>query len=89
MIIQILLTWFAWKKGWGPKALLPIVVGVGIVLLGTRDGNQLIPPLAGDILIDIVLGIMILMKHNQSKTNAQPAVAAPAVVAETSQRPAA
>ncbi len=89
MIIQILLTWIAWKKGWGPKALLPIVVGVGIVLLGAKDGNQLIQPLVGDILIDIVLGIMILMKHNQSKANAQPAVAAPAIAVETSQRPAA
>lgn len=89
MIIQILLTVMAWKKGWGPKALLPLVVGVGIVLMGATSGNQLIPPIAADVLIDIVLGVMIYMKRNQSKANAQPAVAAPAVVTEASQRPAA
>ena len=88
MIIQILLTLFAWKKGWGPKALLPIAVGVGIVILGAMNGSQIIPATTGDILIDVVLGIMILNGRKQSKAAVAP-VAVPAAVPEASQRPAA
>lgn len=33
LIIQIIMTVVAWKKGWGPKALLPMVIGLGLAFI--------------------------------------------------------
>lgn len=77
MIIQIILTVVAWKKGWGGKALLPMVIGLGLAfIIGFSAG------LAGgsprDIAVPLVLidlGMLISLIVMVSRKPAKPVTA--------------
>ena len=76
LILEVLLTVSAWRKGWGPMALLPIAIGVPVaVLIATSTGS-----IASAIFVDLAItGVLIAMSVNGRKPQlaAQPAPAAP------------
>ena len=66
LIIEILLTVSAWKKGWRAKALLPLGIGVFVafvagIIIGVNHGNPdnlNFPFIILDLLVVFVLGAM-------------------------------
>ena len=67
MIIQILLTIWAWNKGWAWKALIPLACafGIGLMIGGVyASTNTPVPPgvIMIDVLADIALILMIIFK---------------------------
>jgi hypothetical protein len=76
LILEVLLTVSAWRKGWGPKALLPLAIGVPLGVFATINAHSLVPAFVCDVLITIVL---IAMSVNGRKAQpAAPSVPAPA-----------
>jgi hypothetical protein len=69
MLIELVLTIFAWRKGWGPIALLPLAVGITLGVLFSSLSNSMAPALMADVLIYAALITMIAVRR-------KPAVAA-------------
>jgi hypothetical protein len=74
MIIELILTITAWRKGWGPVALLPMVVGFTVGVLGSGMSNSLVPAAVADLMIYAALITMIVVGRKSSP--ASPAVSA-------------
>jgi hypothetical protein len=75
MIIELLLTIFAWRKGWGPIALLPMGVGITIGVIGAAMSNSLVPAAIADLMIYAALITMLVAGRKKEPV---PQVAAPA-----------
>ena len=60
MLIELVLTIFAWRKGWGPIALLPLAVGVTLGVLFSSLSNSIAPAIMADVLIYASLITMIV-----------------------------
>ena len=77
LILEVLLTVSAWRKGWGPMALLPIAIGVPVGVLVATATQSMASAFVVDLLIT---GTLIAMSYNGRKPQltAQPAPAAPA-----------
>jgi hypothetical protein len=85
LILEVLLTVSAWRKGWGPKALLPLAIGIPLGVSVTINTHSLVPAFISDVVITIVL---IAMTVNSRK--AQPvAPSAPAPAGEVTRQNAA
>ena len=69
LIAEILLTIFAWRRGWKAKALIPVgaAIGVGLIIgIMIASSGSTVP--AGVILIDIIAVIaLIIMLCNPPK----------------------
>ena len=61
MLIELVLTIFAWRKGWGPIALLPLAVGITVGVLFSGIDNSLVPAIMADVLIYATLITMIVV----------------------------
>lgn len=76
LLIQIALTVAAWKRGWGPKALLPMVIGLGLAfiigftagLAGGTPRDIAVPLVLVDLGILISLIVMVSRKPAKSET---------------------
>ena len=87
MLIELVLTIFAWRKGWGPIALLPLAIGVTLGVLFSGIGNSIAPAVMADVLIYATLITMIVVGHK--KTAAPATSTAPVTVHEASRQTAA
>lgn len=88
MLIELVLTIFAWRKGWGPIALLPLAVGITLGVLFSGIGNSLAPAAMADVLIYAALITMIAVGRKKAATT--PATSTAAVpVQEVSRQTAA
>lgn len=76
LIIQIILTVVAWKKGWGGKALLPMVIGLGLAFIigltaGLSGGSprDIAAPL---VLIDLsmLISMIVMVSRKPAKSEA-------------------
>jgi hypothetical protein len=74
LILELVLTVVAWRKGWRALALLPLAIGVPVGVFVTTQANSLVPAFIADVLITITL---IAMSAKGRKPAVQP-VAAPA-----------
>jgi hypothetical protein len=80
MIIELILTITAWRKGWGPIALLPVVVGFTIGVIGAGISNSLVPAVMADLLIYAALITMIVAgKKKPAEVTASSSVANPSI----------
>jgi hypothetical protein len=70
MLIELVLTIFAWRKGWGPIALLPLAIGVTLGVLFSGIGNSLAPAVMADVLIYASLITMIAVGRKKAATSA-------------------
>jgi hypothetical protein len=77
MLIELVLTIFAWRKGWGPIALLPLAVGVTVGVIFSGVDHSLAPAVMADILIYATLITMIAVGR---KPSAQGTAIPPAAV---------
>lgn len=59
MLIELVLTIFAWRKGWGPIALLPLAIGVTLGVLFSSLSSSIAPAVMADVLIYASLITMI------------------------------
>ena len=84
MIIQIILTVVAWKKGWGGKALLPMVIGLGLAFIigisaGLAGGSprDIAAPL---VLIDLgmLISLIVMVSRKPAKPESVKGVGQPA-----------
>ena len=75
MLIEFVLTIFAWRKGWGPTALLPLAVGVTLGVIFSGIDNSLVPALMADVLIYASLITMIAVGRKKPAANPAPAPA--------------
>jgi hypothetical protein len=73
MLIELVLTIFAWRKGWGPIALLPLAIGVTLGLLFSAAGNSIAPAVMADVLIYASLITMIAVGRKPRATSSLPA----------------
>ena len=73
-MIEFILTIYAWRKGWGPIALLPMAVGLPIGIFGASVTNSLLIAVMADLLIYAALITMIVAGHKKNT----PAQAIPA-----------
>ena len=73
LIIQIIMTGVAWKKGWGPKALLPMVIGLGLAFIigftaGLSGGSprDIAAPL---VLVDLgmLISLIVMVSRKPAK----------------------
>ena len=84
MIIELILTIVAWRKGWGPLALIPVAVGFVLGIIGSAMADSLVPAVMGDMLIYAALITMIVAGRKKlTAAPAAPAVAAPSVETRT------
>jgi hypothetical protein len=76
MIIELILTILAWRKGWGPAALLPLAIGLPIGVAFAAMSGSLTPALIADLLIYATLIGMIAVgrKMNPAPVNATPLI---------------
>jgi hypothetical protein len=70
MLIELVLTIFAWRKGWGPIALLPLAIGVILGVLFSGIGNSVASVVMADVLIYASLITMISVGHKKPATTA-------------------
>lgn len=87
MLIELVLTIFAWRKGWGPIALLPLAVGITLGVLFSGIGNSVAPAIMADVLIYAALITMIAVGRKKAATPATST--APVPVQEVSRPTAA
>jgi hypothetical protein len=88
MIIEGILTSIAWRKGWGPLALLPLAAAILLGLIGGAE-NSLAIGILGDVICYAAL-ITMIAKGRKKSEPAAPAAPAPAPTsAELGQRNAA
>jgi len=85
LILEVLLTISAWRKGWGPKALLPLGVGIAFGVIGAVITNSIVPGIVADLLF---VAVLIAMLAAKSKKNPAAQVAS-TPAAEISQQHAA
>lgn len=84
LLIQIALTVAAWKKGWGPKALLPMVIGLGLALIigftAGLSGGLLREIAAPTLLIDlgILISLIVMVSRKPAKSESVKEVEHPA-----------
>ena len=71
MLIELVLTIFAWRKGWGPVALLPLAIGVTIGVLFSSLSNSIAPAVMADVLIYASL-ITMIVAGRKPQAVAQP-----------------
>jgi len=71
MLIELALTIAAWRKGWGPIALLPMAIGFTLGLTLARIDNSIAPAIMADVLIYASLITMIVV--GRKKPVATPA----------------
>jgi len=77
LILEILLTIFAWRKGWKWFALLPLGIGVVIsfligIIVGASGGSVDTAKGIGlvfDILVIIILVVMNIKKPDETKSD--------------------
>ena len=72
LILEVVLTVVAWRKGWRALALLPLAVGVPVGVFMTVGANSMVPAVVTDVLITIAL-IAMSAKGRKQKAAAQPA----------------
>ncbi len=74
LVLEILLTVSAWRKGWGPMALLPIAIGVPLgVLIAVATHSM-----GSAIVVDLAItGVLFAMsnKGRKPQLTANPAPA--------------
>ena len=87
MIIEGILTSIAWRKGWGPVALLPLAAAILLGLIGGVE-HSLAIGLFGDVVCYVALISMIVKGRKSAATPATPSAPA-ATPAELGQRNAA
>ena len=84
LIILIVMTAVAWKKGWGPKALLPMVIGLGLAFIigftaGLSGGSarDIAAPL---VLIDLgmLVSLIVMVSRKPAKSETGKEVEQPA-----------
>lgn len=64
LVLEILLTVSAWRKGWGPMALLPIAIGVPVGVFIAAATHTM----ASAIVIDLAItGVLFAMSHKGRK----------------------
>lgn len=68
MIIELILTVVAWRKGWGPIALLPFAVGMVLGVIGAGMSNSLVPAVMADLMIYAALITMIVAGRKKATT---------------------
>ena len=85
MILEAILTVIAWRKGWGPIALLPMAFAlvVGLIVGATHQ------PLAMALLGDAVAYVAFFFMIKKGRKVSQPAPAAPANMKPQVEQPAA
>jgi len=72
LVLEVLLTVSAWRKGWGPIALLPLAIGVPLGVLVMINTQSMVPGFIADVMVTIVLFVMT-SKGRQSQPAPQPA----------------
>ena len=77
LILEVLLTVSAWRKGWGPMALLPVAIGVPLGVLMMVGTQSMVPGFVADVLVTIALFVMT-RNARKAQTPAAP-VPAPEV----------
>ena len=85
LVLEVLLTVSAWRKGWGPKALLPLAIGVPIGVLFTIAAHSVVPAFITDVVITIVL--IAMTTHSRKAMPVAPV--APATADEVTRQNAA
>ena len=84
LIIQIVMTAVAWKKGWGPKALLPMVIGLGLAFIigftaGLSGGSprDIAAPL---VLVDLgmLISLIVMVSRKPATSGSTKEVEQPA-----------
>jgi len=87
LIIQIVMTAVAWKKGWGPKALLPMVIGLGLAFIigftaGLSGGSprDIAAPL---VLVDLgmLISLIVMVSRKPATSGSVKEVVQPAAQA--------
>ena len=72
-ILSIVLTVVAWRKGWGPRALLPIIIATGLDLaVGAVLGES--TPMAiivGGVVDVVALAALVLMVRQPRRSAMQ------------------
>lgn len=94
LILEILLTVKAYKKGWRAWALLPpvVITGIGLLLVGAGGPAANISPFAYlpfDLLIVGILGVMAWKGPQKAREEARQDVAVPAIEHQLPAGPAA
>jgi hypothetical protein len=83
LIIQIIMTGVAWKKGWGPKALLPMVIGLGLAFIigftaGLSGGSprDIAAPL---VLVDLgmLISLIVMVSRKPAKSETSKEIGRP------------
>jgi hypothetical protein len=78
------MTAVAWKKGWGPKALLPMVIGLGLAFIigftaGLSGGSprDIAAPL---VLVDLgmLISLIVMVSRKPAKSETTKEVEQPA-----------
>ncbi|MFA5108984.1 MAG: hypothetical protein WC458_00335 [Patescibacteria group bacterium] len=67
LILQIILTVVAWKRGYKAWALIPIVVAVSVGLIIGANGGDPGSALVLDIIVGVVLLLMIFLSPRSKK----------------------
>jgi len=86
MLIELALTIAAWRKGWGPIALLPVAIGFTFGLTLANIDHSIAPAVMADVLIYASLITMIVKGR---KKPAAPATSTVPVPAQEASRPTA
>jgi hypothetical protein len=77
-MIEFILTIYAWRKGWGPVALLPLAVGLPIGIFSAGATNSILPAVMADLLIYAALITMIVAgREKNTPAQAIPAPSSP------------
>ncbi len=76
LVLEVLLTVSAWRKGWGPMALLPLAIGVPLGVLVMINTHSMVPGFIADVMVTIVL--LVMTSNGRQSQPAPQSVAAPA-----------
>jgi len=73
LIVEIILTIFAWRKGWKWMSLIPIGLAILIggligVIIGASGGNTELIRVFGFIIDIIIVIVLIIMTMNEPKS---------------------
>lgn len=74
-MLELVLTIFTWRKGWGPIALLPLAIALPLGLLFTAISNSIVPSVIADVVIYASLITMLAVGRNKPAATATPAPA--------------
>jgi len=85
LVLEVLLTVSAWRKGWGPMALLPIAIGVPVgVLIAVATQSM-----ASAIVVDLAITGVLIAMSNKARKPQLTATPAPAAAPEVTRQNAA